>query len=305
MRDGEFALSSREPPSSERAVKLNVTDWKTAWFDAHIADRFFQEMAKVDKGALKNLATSAQWMEQIMIDVGQLAQAMIQLESDGAPEPQIRNACDKALRLSALTLQLMTTLAGVDRDHLRSGSSSYSGSPSSDISHVAPLHPAPPQTGPLQDAPPPGPSIATPAESAQHHAVGAAQGLPPLWGQASHFPLPGSKPAETAESPEATGPPDGSDTRSAEEADTGVAQADSSTHVAPPALTISSLMQISGRKSIQSESTIRETIRSLSQQGLSRAEIEMVTGEPRDIVEAVLEHERGGSPNVASEGSGA
>lgn len=286
-------------------MKLNVTDWKTAWFDAHIADRFFHEMAKVDKGALKNLATSAQWMEQIMIDVGQLAQAMIQLESDGAPEPQIRNACDKALRLSALTLQLMTTLAGVDRDHLRSGSSLYSGSPSSDFTHVAPVHPSLPQTGPLQDAPPPGPSIATPAESAQHHAVGPAHGLPPLWGQASHFPLPGSKPAETAESPEATEPPDGSDTRSAEEADTGVAQADSSTQVAPPALTISSLLQISGRKSIQSESTMRETIRSLSQQGLSRAEIEMVTGEPRHIVEAVLDHERGGSPNVASEGSGA
>ena len=84
-----------------------------------------------------------------------------------------------------------------------------------------------------------------------------------------------------------------------------MAQADPSAEVAPPTPIIGSLLEISGRKSIQSESTIRETIRSLSQQGLSRAEIEMVTGEPRHIVEAVLDHERGGSPNVASEGSGA
>ena len=37
---------------------------------------------------------------------------------------------------------------------------------------------------------------------------------------------------------------------------------------------------------------MRETIISLGKQGLSRAEIEMVTGEPRHIIEAVLNHAR-------------
>jgi hypothetical protein len=37
---------------------------------------------------------------------------------------------------------------------------------------------------------------------------------------------------------------------------------------------------------------MRETILSLSGQGLSRAEIEVVTGEPRHIIEAVLDHDR-------------
>jgi len=54
----------------------------------------------------------------------------------------------------------------------------------------------------------------------------------------------------------------------------------------------SSLLQISGRNAPRSESYVHQTILSLSEQGLSRAEIEMVTGEPRHIIEAVLNHHR-------------
>lgn len=58
-----------------------------------------------------------------------------------------------------------------------------------------------------------------------------------------------------------------------------------------PTPLISSIVQVSGQ-SRQSPSRMRETIQSLSMQGLSRAEIEMLTGEPRHIIEAVIEHHR-------------
>ena len=83
-------------------MKLKIQDWKSAWFDAHINDRFFQEMSRVEKGMVNDLNTSAHWMEQVMIDVGQLAQAMIRLEKADTPEPHIRQAMEKSLRLAAL-----------------------------------------------------------------------------------------------------------------------------------------------------------------------------------------------------------
>jgi len=51
-------------------------------------------------------------------------------------------------------------------------------------------------------------------------------------------------------------------------------------------------VQVSGRNPPRTESALRQTIVSLSEQGLSRAEIEMVIGEPRHVIEAVLNHAR-------------
>ena len=96
-------------------MKLKSPDWKKSWFENHISERFFQEVTRLEHGTVNRLETSAQWMEQMTIELGQLAQSMIQLESGGSSSPQVRQAFEKSLRLSALALHLMVTLDGVGR----------------------------------------------------------------------------------------------------------------------------------------------------------------------------------------------
>ena len=57
--------------------------------------------------------------------------------------------------------------------------------------------------------------------------------------------------------------------------------------------TISPLLDFSPDRPEAATSRMHDTIVSLSKQGLSRAEIEAVTGEPRHIIEALIEHARG------------
>ncbi|HKJ00603.1 MAG TPA: hypothetical protein VKB51_19190 [bacterium] len=249
-------------------MKLKVTDWRQAWFESHISDRFFQEMSRVEKGTVHGLEHTAQWMEQIMIEVGVLAQAMLRLEQDGAPEPQIKLAYEKALRLAALSLHLITALDNTDRAQLHSASIVRSEpaewTPSRQVLAAAQATPpaAPvPQTVAAQAAPTPG---GPPPHPFTH---GTAALRPPIG------PAREREPAAPAASPQPAEP---------------VAPADA----APDAPLFTSLLQVSGSNAPRSENQMRETIVSLSLQGLSRAEIEMVTGEPRHVVEAVLNHAR-------------
>ena len=256
-------------------MKLKVTDWKHAWFESHISDRFFQEMSKLEKGSVQGLETTAQWMEQIMIEVGLLAQAMIRLEQQGAPEPQIRLAYDKAMRVAALALHLITALDGTDREQIRSASIVRGdlGERPAGRATPAPLLPPPPAASPAPQAvPAPAAAAAQPAG-----APGAAPALP-LFNRG-----PALRPPPPARGERKSAPSRGGSPESGEEG------ADGGSRDTP---LFSSLLQVSGRNAARSESQARQTIVSLSQQGLSRAEIEMVTGEPRHVIEAVLNHAR-------------
>jgi hypothetical protein len=265
-------------------MKLKVTDWKQAWFESHISDRFFQEMSKLEKGSVQGLETTAQWMEQIMIEVGLLAQAMIRLEQAGAPEPQIRLAYDKSMRVAALALHLITALDGTDREQIRSASivRNDHGERASGRST-----PAQPPVPPQRAVPPPAaiaaaPQAAPAAPAAAPAAAGSAPvnpALQPLLNRGSAFrpPLPAPRGERNAPSPRANTP---------HPTEAGIEG------VGADVPLFSSLVQVSGRNAARGESQARQTILSLSQQGLSRAEIEMVTGEPRHVIEAVLNHDR-------------
>jgi hypothetical protein len=260
-------------------MKLKATDWKQPWFESHISERFFQEMARLEKGTTLGLQTSGEWAQQVMIDVGALAQTMMRLESDGVPEPQIRQAGEKALRLAALALHLVTALDGADREQLRSSTlvrtergEWVGGRPPLPLPHsgegAAPLAP-----GSSTSAHTPAPEFAPLAHAAALHpgvlrpGVLNSNALRP--GMQQPTPPPGEADAPGGASPET---------------DVGTAH--------PAAALVSSLLEVAGRPPMGGESRMRHTIVSLAQQGLSRAEIEMVTGEPRHVIEAVLNHER-------------
>jgi len=257
-------------------MKLKVTDWKHAWFESHISDRFFQEMSKLDHGAMHGLETSAQWMEQIMIEVGLLAQAMIRLEQSGAPEPQIRQAYEKSMRLAALAMQLITALDGADREQLRSAAL-VRGEHGGAAPSQAPLSAFPAPSQPAAAAPAPGNPALAGHPAGQPGATPAAIAALTRGAQGVRPPPPAPraerKLAAPAAAPESAAPAPAS----AVSRDTPV---------------FSSLLQVSGRNAPRTESYVHQTILSLSEQGLSRAEIEMVTGEPRHIIEAVLNHQR-------------
>lgn len=257
-------------------MKLKIQNWKAAWFDAHINDRFFQEMSRIEKVMVKDLETSAQWMEQVMIEVGQLAQSMIRLENNETPEPQIRQAMEKSLRLAALSLQLVVTIDGLDREMLKSSQRQYAtpnlpkqafeftaAATASAVSSPRPLVPVPPSF---------------PSQTA-----GGIPGNGPLPGflqrqmqtPAASRTDPGSKHGTMA-------PP------IPEEDATG--NEDTAKGSFP---TLSPFLDFSPDRSEAATSRMHDTIASLSQQGLSRAEIEAVTGEPRHIIEAVINHSQG------------
>jgi hypothetical protein len=253
-------------------MKLKVLDWKSAWFDNHISDRFFQEMSKLERGTVRTMDTTAHWMEQIMIEVGQLAQAMIRLESANAPEPQIHQAFEKALRLSALSLHLLTTLDGMDRERVRA---------SHPFNHdlaafLPPGNGSPAGTLPAPSAHPPGDTPARPPPPP------APPSRAPFLAGRPAIPI-GKAPAASPAAPAQAAP--GEAPQAAPDPD-GTSSASSLTFSYKP------LVEVSGKRTQQSGSRMRETILSLSGQGLSRAEIEVVTGEPRHIIEAVLDHDR-------------
>jgi hypothetical protein len=100
-------------------MKLLTPPWKTAWYDDQISERFFQEMSRMEKSTVRELQTSAQWMNQLVIEMGQLAQHFSQLEQPAPHNAQIRLAYERALKLTALSAHLTTTLdrADAERPH--------------------------------------------------------------------------------------------------------------------------------------------------------------------------------------------
>jgi hypothetical protein len=91
-------------------MKLPYVPWKQAWHDQEISEKFYQELAKLEKGVVPELESSARWMEQLVVELGQLAQNMIQLETTDPHAPQVRLAFDRAIKLAALAAHLAAAL---------------------------------------------------------------------------------------------------------------------------------------------------------------------------------------------------
>lgn len=91
-------------------MKLPHCPWKQAWHDDQVSEKFFQELAKLEKGQVKELDSSARWMEQIVVELGQLAQNMIQLEQADPHAPQMTLAFERSVKLSALATHLAGAL---------------------------------------------------------------------------------------------------------------------------------------------------------------------------------------------------
>ena len=98
-------------------MKLLTTPWKTAWYDDQISEKFFQEMSRVEKGAARDLKQSSHWLGQMVIEVGQLAQDLMPLEGDHPSPSQIRLACERALKISALAAHMTAALDRADPEH--------------------------------------------------------------------------------------------------------------------------------------------------------------------------------------------
>ena len=91
-------------------MKLPHSPWKQAWHDDQVSERFIQELAKLEKGPVKELDSSARWMEQMVVELGQLAQNMIQLEQADPHAPQLMLAFDRSVKLAALATHLAGAL---------------------------------------------------------------------------------------------------------------------------------------------------------------------------------------------------
>jgi hypothetical protein len=244
-------------------MKLHSPSWKSAWYEEGLSERFAQEMSRLEKTVIKEIETSAQWVEQLVIELGMLAQNMIHLEGEARRDSQIRLAFEKALKVSALSAHLMGALdQAVDRGPalLR-----YS-------NEVAGDRPA--STGAAHDN---ALAAAAPSLAAPLAAAGAAP--------ASAAPAAPASPA--------TPPPAGM--RSNAVAQVGIRRQAVPREVPPaaprpagPTPMVTSLMDISHPMVQPSGNPMREMILSLSRRGLSRSEIEVITEQPRHVIEAVL-----------------
>jgi hypothetical protein len=91
-------------------MKLPHCPWKQAWHDDQVSEKFFQELAKLEKSQVRELDSSARWMEQLVVELGQLAQNMIQLEQADPHAPQVTMAFERSVKLAALATHLAGAL---------------------------------------------------------------------------------------------------------------------------------------------------------------------------------------------------
>jgi hypothetical protein len=250
-------------------MKLMPSVWRTAWYEEGLSERFVQEMTRLEKSFAQDVKTSAEWVEQLVIELGQLTQNMIYLEGELPRPHQLKLAFERALKLSALSAHLMTAL---DRaiDHgpavLRYAEGSGEAVPLSAAHHVAPPVPSPvPHVEPprMETS-----AVGTPAHTSPAPEVAApARPVDPRMRTSAQAQIG----LQRQSAPQASSSGDG---RSG----------------AKPAGMFSNLMDMSQPMQEGSPSPMREMILALSRRGLSRSEIEVITEQPRHIIEAVLQH---------------
>lgn len=110
-------------------MKLSSCPWQTAWHDGQTSERLVQELAKLEKGTVQNLESSAQWMEHLLVELGQLAQHMIQLEQNDPHPPQLLLASDRSVKLAALAVHLAGALQQAHRLAPTAGSADEAAEP--------------------------------------------------------------------------------------------------------------------------------------------------------------------------------
>jgi hypothetical protein len=246
-------------------MKLRTPAWKTAWYEDGLSERFAQEMTRIERTVVKEIETSAQWVEQLVIELGMLAQNMIHLEGESRRDSQIRLAFEKALKVSALAAHLMGALdQAVDRGPslLRYSNEETAERPSSLGSPAEPQ--AAPKSALAAPAPAPhGPAAALPAAAAPANGFNGQQ--PSLMRPNAVAQIGIKRQAAQREAPPTPGRPPAT---------------------ATPFM--SPLMDMSQPMIAPSGNPMREMIISLSRRGLSRSEIEVITEQPRHVIEAVL-----------------
>jgi len=250
-------------------MRLIPPVWRTAWYEEGLSERFVQEMTRLEKSVVKELGTSAEWVEQLVIELGQLTQNMIHLEGELPRPHQLKLALERALKLAALSAHLM---AALDRavDH--------------------------------------GPSVLRYSEEGESRSLGTATGElsiashptpalnpQPMASVRTGEPTPALQPAAQNSQPPATSPV----LRASPQVQVGLKRQSgaepravmaSAREPQKPSPLMSNLMDISQPMIEDSASPIREMILALSRRGLSRSEIEVITEQPRHIIEAVLQH---------------
>ncbi|MDH5752293.1 MAG: hypothetical protein OEZ59_07730 [Deltaproteobacteria bacterium] len=272
-------------------MKVRTPDWKSAWFENHISDRFFQEMSKVDKGVALNMETVSQWMAQVMSDAGMLAQALAVLDEESPPANRIRMAADRALRLAAISMHLMTVLDQSQRNG-ENQSRPFPGNfappekprpfPGNSAPPARQPQPRPPQGAPEQEflytAAPDQRDAGT--SHRPEDSTGAGRPLQKsvalgtsAW-MARHAASQGTHDHDPAEDRFHGQPAHDAADRSAD---------NNSAPFLSPFLRSDEQGRLTGNKN-----EIHQTILSLVQRGLAIAEIEAITGQPRHIVEAVI-----------------
>lgn len=95
-------------------MKMLTPPWKTAWYDDKISDRFFREMSRIENNSARQIETSAQWLNLLVVEMGQLAQNLNHLEHEAPHPSQVRLAMEKALKISALAAHLAAALDRAD-----------------------------------------------------------------------------------------------------------------------------------------------------------------------------------------------
>jgi hypothetical protein len=214
-------------------------------------------MSRLEKTTVREIGGSAQWVEHLLIEMGQLAQNMIHLEGEVRRDTQVRLAFEKAIKLSALAAHLVGAL-----------------------DHALDQGPALLRIGaeiPGENAGMPvvGAAGAAPA-AVQPHRAAAAQ-TPPVPEPAGPVPAAGPSPRVTAATQ--LGLQRQAQAREPASADRFAGYDEAN---------LSSLIQVSEPVASQDKNPMREMILALSRRGLSRSEIEVITEQPRHIIEAVL-----------------
>jgi len=223
-------------------MELQKTSWQESWYENEVSERFFQELARLEKSHVKSGATTGEWVNQMLIEMGMLAQNLLQLEHGEANTAQIKLAYEKALRVSALGAHFAFGL---------------------NQAHTAKLRQSTLQTG------------YAPAQ-AMSQAVGrATQALERGNQMLKHLENGGGQVKEASA--------DGGSQKPMSQAEIYHASSStgSGTHSSPE----TTAQEGSPAKGGQ---PVREMINSLARRGVSVPEIEVITGQPKRVIEAVL-----------------
>jgi hypothetical protein len=270
-------------------MRLIPPVWRTAWYEEGLSERFVQEMTRLEKSTVKELGTSAEWVEQLIIELGQLTQNMIHLEGELPRPHQLKLALERALKLAALSAHLMAAL-----DHaLDHGPSVLRYSEGAETRSRS-QGPAETRDGGTAGA---YASEQTPAAWTGTEHSGLAI---PTHGGNGHMPAQSAPVTQTQAAGSAAPPsPAGPGLRASPQVQVGLKRQASPEIRTPtqspreggkPAPFVNNLIELSQPMIDGGASPAREMILALSRRGLSRSEIEVITEQPRHIIEAVLQH---------------